>query len=161
MKKFMILLLPLVLLLNAGIALAQTPVPPDQITDDQVNEVAKTLYCPVCENISLDVCPTQACAQWRDVIRQKLAEGLNKQEIEEYFALHYGDRVLAEPPRSGWHWLIYILPVVALGAGAWIVYRILRPKPHATDQPAHEEAPAKPVDPYLKRMEDDLKKRMK
>jgi len=42
-------------------ALAQTPQPP-KVTDDAVNSVAKELYCPVCENIPLDVCPTQACA---------------------------------------------------------------------------------------------------
>ena len=37
-------------------------------TDDEVNAIAKRLYCPVCENVPLDVCPTQACAQWRELI---------------------------------------------------------------------------------------------
>ena len=34
-------------------------------TDDDVNAVAKQLYCPVCENIPLDACGTAACEQWR------------------------------------------------------------------------------------------------
>ncbi len=38
-------------------ALAQGQPP----TDDEVNRIAKQLYCPVCENTPLDVCPTQAC----------------------------------------------------------------------------------------------------
>ena len=50
---------------------AQQPTP----SDDEVNAIARQLYCPVCENTPLDVCPTQACAQWRDLIRQMLAEG--------------------------------------------------------------------------------------
>ncbi|NQS91637.1 MAG: hypothetical protein HQ574_04445, partial [Chloroflexi bacterium] len=34
-------------------------------TDDDVNAIAKQLYCPVCENIPLDACGTAACEQWR------------------------------------------------------------------------------------------------
>ena len=85
-------------------------------SDDQVNAVAKQLYCPVCENIPLDVCPTQACAQWRDLIRQKLAEGQTKEQIKQYFAAQYGDRVLAEPPRQGLNWLVWARPDTALTA---------------------------------------------
>ena len=36
---------------------SQGPTP----TDDAVNKIAKQLYCPVCENTPLDVCPTEAC----------------------------------------------------------------------------------------------------
>ena len=39
-------------------AQSDNPQPP---TDDDVNAVAKQLYCPVCENTPIDVCPTQAC----------------------------------------------------------------------------------------------------
>ena len=34
-------------------------------SDDEVNAIAKQLYCPVCENTPLDVCPTDACKAWR------------------------------------------------------------------------------------------------
>ena len=52
------LLVVLGFLLLATPALAQDA----PVTDDEVNEVARDLYCPVCENTPLDVCPTQACA---------------------------------------------------------------------------------------------------
>ena len=55
----------------ASIALAQERA----VTDDQVNAIAQQLYCPVCENVPLDVCPTAACAQWRATIREKLEAG--------------------------------------------------------------------------------------
>src|SRR5829696_5530567 len=76
------------------IASAQGPTP----TDDEVNRIAKQLYCPVCESTPLDVCPTEACRQWRDLIRTMLAEGKSEAEIKQYFVEHYGDRVLNEPP---------------------------------------------------------------
>ena len=71
------------------------------ITDDQVNVVAKQLFCPICENIPLDVCPTQACAQWRDTIREKLAMGWSEDQIKDYFVQQYGERVLAKPRTTG------------------------------------------------------------
>ena len=52
-------------------AFAQSPTP----SDDDVNRIAHQLYCPVCENVPLDVCGTQACAQWRELIREKLGQG--------------------------------------------------------------------------------------
>ena len=56
------------MLMGVGSVYAQD----DSPTDDEVNAVASQLYCPVCENIPLDVCPTQACEQWRATIREKL-----------------------------------------------------------------------------------------
>jgi cytochrome c-type biogenesis protein CcmH len=89
----------------------------ENITDDEVNEVAKGLYCPVCESTPLDVCPTLACADWRELIRDKLAQGETPQEIYAYFAQQYGDGVLAEPPRAGANLILWLFPVVAIVVG--------------------------------------------
>lgn len=129
-------------------------------TDDEVNAIAKELYCPVCENIPLDVCGTQACAQWRELIREKLAEGWTREQIQEYFALHYGDRVLAEPPRRGLNWLVYMLPLATLLVGGVIVAQTLRRtrrKPAAKAAPAAEADSS--ADPYLAEIEKELRQR--
>ena len=147
----MLALLAIVVSAAAGLAQSSQP------SDDEVNAVAKELYCPVCENIPLDVCSTQACAQWRDLIRQKLAEGQNKEQIKQYFAAQYGDRVLAEPPRQGLNWLVYILPPVFFLAGAFLVYRVISTRKPLPQTSAAASAPPQPDDPYLKRLEDELK----
>lgn len=147
----------------AGKAYAQQPTP----SDDQVNAVAKGLYCPVCENVPLDVCPTQACAQWRDLIRQKLAAGWSEPQIKDYFVTQYGDRVLAEPPARGLNWLVYILPPVAILGGAFLLYTVLKgmrqaaPLGSAADgiaMPGGENG-ASEDDVYRKRLEEELRKR--
>src|SRR5512139_3001840 len=118
-------LLPLILVLSAlwaGTAFAQDPTP----SDNEVNRIARQLYCPVCENTPLDVCPTQACAQWRDLIRSMLAEGKSQAEIKQYFVDNYGARVLNEPPREGLNWLVYIVPPLVILVGAVILVRALR-----------------------------------
>ena len=108
--------------LGSGVVSAQGPTP----TDDDVNRIAKQLFCPVCENTPLDVCPTEACRQWRELIRQMLSEGKTEQEIKDYFVLNYGARVLSEPPRSGFNWLVYVIPPMVIVAGVFILFRAMR-----------------------------------
>jgi cytochrome c-type biogenesis protein CcmH len=135
-------------------------VTPSGVTDDQVNGVAKQLYCPVCENIPLDVCPTTACAQWRALIREKLSQGWSEDQIKDYFVAQYGDRVLAAPPARGLNWLVYLIPPVAFIAGVFILYRAMRAwkqPPPAPVEPAQPKAG--PVDPYAARLEEELRRR--
>jgi cytochrome c-type biogenesis protein CcmH len=144
---------------TAAPALAQEPLPTP--SDDEVNAIAKNLYCPVCENIPLDVCPTQACADWREEIRDLLVQGLTEEEIYDYFVERYGDRVLAEPPRRGLNWLVYILPPIVFLVGAYILYRGFR----SWRKPVEELAGETPLpsgeekDEYVSRLEEELKRR--
>ncbi len=137
-------------------AFAQNPTP----TDDQVNYIAHQLYCPVCENTPLDVCSTEACRQWRALIRQQLEQGMTEAQIKQYFVDHYGVRVLAEPPRTGFNWLVYILPPVLILAGADMLFRAFQSwtKPSTASAAEEPEAEA-PQDEYVARLEEELKKR--
>jgi cytochrome c-type biogenesis protein CcmH len=141
-----------VALLPAGAAFAQQPTP----SDDAVNAIAKQLYCPVCENIPLDVCPTQACAQWRDLIKLKLSQGWQSEQIRQYFAQVYGDRVLAAPPPEGLNLLVYIIPPVIFLAGIFIVYWVLRANRKPAPQVTPEDRTSQ--DPYVRQMEEELKR---
>jgi len=112
----------------------------------------------VCENVPLDVCPTQACEQWRATIREKLTLGWTEDQITAYFVAQYGDRVLATPPAHGLNWLVYVLPpLVFLGAGFFLWqtmrrWRAAAPPPQASDVPQEQ-------DPYVQRMEEELRRR--
>ncbi|MCA9932470.1 MAG: cytochrome c-type biogenesis protein CcmH [Ardenticatenaceae bacterium] len=134
------------------------------ITDDQVNEVAKEVYCPVCESTPLDVCETQACADWRELIRTKLANGESQQDIFDYFAEQYGDRVLATPPARGLNWLIWTWPFIALIGGAYIFVRLLRGMRRAavgeaspTTTSVDSPSPTVEADDYVNRIEKELR----
>jgi cytochrome c-type biogenesis protein CcmH len=128
------------------------------VTDDQVNAVAKQLYCPVCENVPLDVCPTVACAQWRATIREKMEAGWSDQQILDYFAAQYGERVLARPPASGLGLVIWVLPPLVLVAGAVVVWRFVRGQTRAASAAGANPAPP-PQDEYTARIEAELKER--
>ncbi len=168
MKKRMTWLLPLLLLafLLLGVVSAQAQSgAPHTPTDDEVNAVASQLYCPVCENIPLDVCGTQACAQWRDLIREKLSEGWTTEEIKDYFVEQYGDRVLATPPPRGLNWLVYVLPPLLILGGAVILVQAFRTWKAPVETAVEVENAPPPAasaysdDEYITRLEEELKKR--
>ncbi len=123
---------------------AQGPTP----TDDEVNRIAKQLYCPVCESTPLDVCPTEACRQWRDLIRTMLADGKSEAEIKQYFVTQYGARVLAEPPNR---LVSYLVPAVAILIGVILLARgfqlWLKPAPAAQAGPEETKPDNPPADP--------------
>jgi len=139
---------------STGRASAQEPTP----SDDEVNAIARELYCPVCENVPLDVCPTQACAQWRATIREKLVLGWTEPQIQDYFVAQYGDRVLAAPPPRGLNWLVYLLPPVALVAAGLLLWQTMRRWRRAAEQAPIPAAPQE-ADPYVRRLEEELKRR--
>lgn len=155
---FVVLALALGMFLAAQIyqrvaAQASTP------TDDDVNRIAHQLYCPVCENTPLDVCPTEACRQWRALIKQKLASGETEAQIKQYFIDQYGMRVVGEPPLIGINWLVYVLPPAVILIGAFFLLRAFRlwtkPSLAAPVSGSGNEA----QDDYVARLEEELKKR--
>ncbi|MGD2058753.1 MAG: cytochrome c-type biogenesis protein CcmH [Anaerolineales bacterium] len=129
----------------------------DSPTDDEVNAIAHQLYCPVCENVPLDVCPTQACEQWRATIREKLAAGWDEQQIKDYFVEQYGARVLATPPAEGLNWLVYVLPPVAFVAGAAVLFQAIRS--WKKDEPEPSESAIDHSDVYIEMLEDEISRR--
>jgi cytochrome c-type biogenesis protein CcmH len=152
--------------LFAGRVLAQDPTP---VTDNEVNAIAKQLFCPVCENTPLDVCPTEACRDWREQIRTMLSEGKSEDEILQYFTDQYGDKVRSTPPATGLNWLVYLLPPTIILIGAIFLFRSLkewtRPKVAATatseksSVPSGKSAKSSDQDKYIERFEEELKKR--
>lgn len=168
-SNFLSLILILSGLLAFGFQTVSAQDPQPTPSDNEVNRVAKQMYCPVCENIPLDVCPTTACSEWRELIRLRLSQGWSDQQIKEYFAAQYGDRVLSEPPRRGWNWLVYLLPWAFFAGGVVLVWRVLanmhsRSNPTtplnaaAEDESARGKSNGHVEDPYLAQIEEELKK---
>ena len=164
-KRFLWLLASVLILvaLIPGPVMAQGSGP----TDDDVNAIAKQLYCPVCENISLDACGTTACEQWRGIIRDKLSEGWTEDQIKTYFVDQYGDRVLAEPPRRGFNWVVYIVPLLVFVGGFILLIRALQrwrtAEPDVSSRKSAKRAAEsrKAPDEYISRVEEELNKRSK
>ena len=150
LQKFALLffLLTIVLLNSTMSALAQddSTAPSDtaEITSDEVNEVARELWCPLCSGVRLDVCELKACDQMREEIAIKLEQGQETAEIKRYFLTQYGPQVLGEPPKEGFNLLAWILPVIMIvGGGAFVLARVQRMK---SNRRAQDEAQTRTSD---------------
>ena len=129
----------------------------EAVSANDVNAVAKELWCPLCSGVRLDACELRACDQMKDVIADKLTDGESTQNIKNYFVQQYGPQVLGEPPLEGFNWLAWILPVVVLvGGGLFLFSRtrhmLRQPKPTAV-----VAASAEPGDHYSQALEKELK----
>lgn len=100
----------IVLLLFALPAIAQDRV----VSDNEMLEIAEKMYCPVCENIPLDECQTTTCIEWKEEIRNQLAEGQTEDEIINSFITRFGDHVVGTPQDPVLRALTIIIPIITL-----------------------------------------------
>ena len=126
-------------------------------TDDEVNRIAKQLYCPVCPNTPLDVCETKACQDWRAQIRDQLARGWTEDQIISYFVDQYGERVLAEPRRSGFTSLVWILPILAAALGLTVALQVVRAWRRGSSEGVTVEPPTELPPETVARLERELR----
>src|SRR5215470_14710826 len=129
-------------------------------------DVAGDLMSPACPGRTLLNCTSSQAEQWRELIRQKLAQGESKEQILRYFVDIGGEGILAAPPKKGFALTAWLLPlfVVVNGAGLIVVLtcRWAQRRPRADDPSMmvyNASAPPSQLtsDPYLHRLYRELK----
>ncbi len=130
-------------------------------------DVAGELMSPACPGRTLLNCTSEHAGQWQELIRQKIARGVPKDEIMQYFINIGGEEVLASPPKRGFTLAVWLLPAFALLNGAGLIIllttRWVR-RPHSREQdalpascPGDSTQTATAVsDPYLSRVRKEL-----
>jgi cytochrome c-type biogenesis protein CcmH len=78
-----------------------------QDPEAQALQIEKQLLCPQCTNKRLDVCELPICDDMRTLIRERLAAGDAPGDIILFFSNRYGDRVLADLPKSGFNLVLF------------------------------------------------------
>lgn len=122
-----------------------------------VNDVASELYCPLCAGLTVDVCELEVCDDMRGVIAERLAAGESPEQIKEYFVEQYGQKVLAKPATTGFDLTAWLVPFLALAAGAALLVAWLRQRP--TVAPSRAPARAPSDEEYHALLERELRRR--
>ena len=140
-----VLVVAFVALALAGPAAAACPTVPD---------LEGKLMCPTCKT-TLDQSDSPVARRIKALLAQRVAACVPEQKIKDELVAQFGPAVLAAPPRKGFHWLAWLLPLVGLfgaaGVIAMLVLRWSRAKP--PDTPADSNGRA-PLDPELERRLD-------
>lgn len=131
------------------------------VAADDVNTIARKLYCPVCEGIPLVECGTAACQDWRNEIGIYLAEGMTEQEVMDDFVARFGDSVVGTPRDPFLRALSLVTPWILVGAMLFFAVRTFlgwRKEGIPVAEPAVDvpKKAATPDDDYLARLEQDL-----
>ena len=128
--------------------------------EERAQSIDKQLMCPYCPAETIDQAQVPQAREMRAFVREKLSEGWTDQQILDYFSApeRYGQRVLAEPPKSGFTLTIWLIPpaVFLLAGGAlFFVLRSMRkaPSPQSSDPTLSN---GEDMSPYLKRVDAEI-----
>ena len=111
------------------------------------------LVCPTCDT-TLDQSNAPVAQRMKQLIRQHIAAGWTEKQIKADLVDQFGPGVLAEPPKSGFDLLAWLLPLGLLVAGALGVGVIAWGWSRKRDDTGEEDADARPIDPELERRLD-------
>ncbi|HYZ80599.1 MAG TPA: cytochrome c-type biogenesis protein CcmH [Solirubrobacteraceae bacterium] len=121
-------------------------------------QVVDDVMCVVCHE-PLAVAQSPEAFQERDYIRQLIAQGKTRKEIENDLVTQYGPAVLARPPASGVNVLVYIVPplVLLLGLATLAVFVPKWRRRARQGEAEHPEPAASGLDPAdAQRLNEDL-----
>ena len=101
-------------------------VEPDEILQDQKQElrarnISKNIRCMVCQNQSIDESDAPLAKDLRNLIREKIKNGKNNEEIYKFLTDRYGDFILLKPPFKLSTFALWFLPLVFFVIGIFIV----------------------------------------
>jgi cytochrome c-type biogenesis protein CcmH len=134
---------------------------------NEINDVARELWCPLCNGVRLDNCELQACVQMKEVIAQKIMAGESSESIKSYFVTQYGDVVLGQPSREGFNLIAWLFPILAAVVGlGWVAYLVISwrkrqtrfaPAAVSETQSSSIRRPGEELDNYMKRVDAELR----
>ncbi len=139
---------------------AQTP-QPTPVPDDAVNTISRGLYCPVCQNVTLEACPTEACSRWREQVRELIGQGKSETEIRQYFIEKFGMRTVGVPTDTTGQILTIALPfALVLIVGGFLAIQAVRRRSKVNTLVPEAAEQSIPLDTdYVARLEQELKER--
>lgn len=132
----------------------------------QWQDVAAELMSPACPGRTLINCTSGHAEQWRELIRQKLAQGETKAQIIQYFVDMRGEEILAAPPTHGFALTAWLFPVLVMINGTGLIIALTyrwtrkRTQPGTTDINVESSPTSPPMpasDTYHSRLQRELK----
>ena len=121
----------------------------DQIAmDTRLKTLESDLRCLVCQNQTLADSPSEWADGMRALIREKMNEGLDDQQIIDFLVTRYGDFVTYKPPLKPVTYVLWFGPVIVMLIALTVVFVFVRRR--------SRNAPEKDLDTDEERHAHDL-----
>jgi cytochrome c-type biogenesis protein CcmH len=134
-------------------ALALSPAARAAGPQDTANSISEQVMSPFCPGVTLHDCPSDNAIRLRSQIARWAAQGWSRQRIMTKLLAEYGPDIRAVPDEQGASLLVWLLPAVALVAGAGIAGMFARRWSERGSDPPPPRAIG-PVD--RRRLEEEL-----
>lgn len=141
----------------AGVAGTATAMPRARAS---LLQIENDVMCVACHE-SLAVAQSPEAFSERDYIRQLIAQGETRRQIEKNLVAQYGPSVLALPPANGFNLLVYVVPPAVLALGiVTLMLTVPRWRRRSRQAAAEPRAGLPDLDPAdVHRLDDDLARR--
>ena len=119
-------------------------VQPDEVLRDpalerRARDISAGLRCLVCQNQSIDDSDAPLAKDLRVLVRERLQAGDSDRQVRDFVVQRYGEFVLLKPAFGLHTALLWVGPVLVLGAGAAGLLRTLRRRRRASSPPLSPE----------------------
>lgn len=128
-----------------GVPIQDTTVTAQDVT--RANQILGTVMSPFCPGLTLANCPSIYAETLRVSVRTRLAAGESPDSIVESLVAAFGEGVRGAPRASGFGLALWLLPGLALAAGAigltwWLRTRGVRVEPLPAENGAGTNVPS-------------------
>ncbi len=146
------------LLVAVALALAActTVVSPLSAEEQRAQAIEQSLICPICPGETIDRSQVQLAKDMQAIVREQIDAGRSDAEIRQFFVDRYGERVLAAPPREGFHWLVWAAPPVGIALGLLALFWVTHLMGRRPPQPQLAAAADDDLAPYLAQVDREL-----
>jgi cytochrome c-type biogenesis protein CcmH len=97
----------------------------DPVLEARAHALQRELRCMVCQGQSIDESDAALAVDLRKLVRAQIADGKSNAQIKDYLHDRYGDYILMQPPVQPYTWLLWLIPVLALGAGGGVAWAVI------------------------------------
>lgn len=119
-----------------------------------VADLEDELICPTCKT-TLDQSDAPVARQIKALVARRVAQCASKEEIKDELVDDFGPAVLAAPPREGFHWLAWLLPLAGLLSAAAVISVFVWRWSHSRPAEVAVDSNGRlPLDPELERRLD-------
>jgi cytochrome c-type biogenesis protein CcmH len=121
----------LLVVLVVALVIGTTRPAQDSTPEQRVQHIASQLRCPVCQGETVADSSATISQDIRALVQQRVAAGQSDHDILAYVVRQYPGTLLI-PPASGVGLIVWVLPIIALVAGAaglFFAFRRWRSRP--------------------------------
>lgn len=89
---------------------------------DRVESLGTRIKCPVCQGESIANSPSQMARDMMDLIEERVAAGVDDEDIVDELLSSYSGAVLLDPPASGSTLILWLAPLAAIVIGGLVIF---------------------------------------